>query len=421
MSPDPVAVLLERLIGLDAASLGPTALAAAVTERRRALDLPDTADYAGRLAHSPAEQAELIDRLVVPETWFFRGGADLFAHLAGEAAARTAGGGRPFRALCLPCSTGEEPYSLAIALAESGLPPARWEVEGIDLSPRLVAAARRGLYREFSLRQTDAGRRARYFRAVEGGWELDPAVRAHVRFRAGNVVDPGFLPDEGGAFDLILCRNLLIYLTPTARSAALDRLERLLTPDGLVGVGHAEPPNLTRRAFRRVGPEALFLFRREAARATPGSADSTRGSTMPTPRRGVPNPARGEGSRAPGAAQRNPGTESPPPPLPAPPPADPLTTARQLADAGRLADALAACQAHLDTAGPSADLFALIGVIRQSLGEIDSAAEAFRKALYLDPDHREALTHVMLLAVARGDAGRAAALRERLARSGGEP
>ena len=100
-----------------------------------------------------------------------------------------------------------------------------------------------------------------------------------------------------------------------------------------------------------------------------------------------------------------------------------LLLARRLADAGRLDEALAECQAGLGQGDPSADLFGLLGVIQQARGESDAAADAFRKALYLDPDHREALVHVMLLAARRGDTGRAAALRDRLARinPGGEP
>jgi chemotaxis protein methyltransferase WspC len=94
-----------------------------------------------------------------------------------------------------------------------------------------------------------------------------------------------------------------------------------------------------------------------------------------------------------------------------------LARARTLADAGRLDDALA----EVARAGPSADAFSLLGVIQQARGDRAAAAAAFRKALYLDPGHREALTHAMLLSAEQGDAGRAAVLRERLARTGGEP
>jgi chemotaxis protein methyltransferase WspC len=100
-----------------------------------------------------------------------------------------------------------------------------------------------------------------------------------------------------------------------------------------------------------------------------------------------------------------------------------LARARRLADAGRLEEALAECQSHLQAAGASADAYSLLGVIQQARGEAGAAAAAFRKALYLAPDHREAITHAMLLSAQRGDAAQAAALRERLKRidRGGEP
>jgi chemotaxis protein methyltransferase WspC len=410
----PVVGLLERRIGLDPASLGPTVLPTAVGDRMRSLGLADPAAYAGRLQDTAEEFQTLAERLVVPETWFFRG-AGLFDELARRAAAalQSSAPGRTFRALSLPCSTGEEPYSLAVALLDAGLDPDRWAIDGIDLSPRLIAAARRGVYREFSFRQTDAALRDRYFRPAADGWELAPAIRDRVRFRAGNLADPALLPDDSGAYDLVLCRNLLIYLTPAARRQALDTLGRLLAPGGLLGVGHAEPQMLAGRPFARVGPESCFLFRQESATTVdqPGQV-KTCFSPPPPVRQG---PAIGEG-RVQSIQCSVPGSHSPSVPRPkelisAEPP---LTRARSLADAGRLDEALAA----LPQAPPSADGYSLLGVIQQARGDRAAAAAAFRKALYLDPGHREALTHAMLLAAERGDAGQAAALRERLARIG---
>jgi chemotaxis protein methyltransferase WspC len=99
-----------------------------------------------------------------------------------------------------------------------------------------------------------------------------------------------------------------------------------------------------------------------------------------------------------------------------------LQHARQWADEGRLDDALVVCRKHLTQFGPSADAFSLLGIIHQALGQTPDATDAFRKALYLNPDHPEALTHAMLLSLRLGDETRTAALRERLARigSGGE-
>jgi chemotaxis protein methyltransferase WspC len=400
----PVIGLLERRIGLDPASLGASVLPTAVADEMRSLGLTDPVAYADRLSDQPDVFASLIDRLVVPETWFFRG-AGLFEELARVVARFSTG--RPFRALCVPCSSGEEPYSLAIALLEAGISPERWSIDGCDLSPRLIAAARRGVYREFSFRQTDHSLRDRYFRSTADGFELADQVRRLVRFDVGNLIDPGFLSGASGLYDLVLCRNVLIYLTPAARRQAVATLERILAPGGLLAVGPAEPQSLAGRPFRREGTEPYFLFRHAPAEMLLPS------STMTVGQKSLPDKKRRRPSRA---------TVAPAPLTPkqveARTEADtPLDRARRLADAGRLEDALT----EAAQASPSADAFSLVGVIQQARGDLAAAVAAFRKALYLNPVHSEALTHAMLIADHQGNADRAAILRERLARSGGEP
>jgi chemotaxis protein methyltransferase WspC len=398
----PVVDLLARRIGLDPAALGATVLPTAAAEGMRALGLADPAAYADALAARPEAFDALVERLVVSETWFFRGG-ELFTELARQVAGWQPAP-RPFRALSLPCSTGEEPYSLALALLEAGLPPERWAIDGIDLSPRHIEAARRGTYREFSFRQTEPALRDRYFRPAGDRWELSADVRGLVRFRVGNLLASPLATDVSGPYDLVLCRNLLIYLTSAARQQALAALERLLAPGGLLGVGHAEPQVLAGRPFRREGAESLFLFRHEPTPADCGLriVDCGLKNLPSNPQSAIRNPQSSRG------------------PLPE---EGALARARRLADGGRLDEALAECQASIQGGGPSADVYSLLGVIQQARGDRDGAAASFRKALYLDPDHREALTHAMLLSAQRGDAGQAAALRERMKRvaSGGEP
>jgi chemotaxis protein methyltransferase WspC len=410
-----VVELLQRRIGLDPTSLGSSVVPAAVADEMRSFGLRDATAYAGRLTSDPDAFAALVERLVVPETWFFRG-PGLFEELAHMVARFT--GGRAFRALSMPCSSGEEPYSLAVALFEAGVPPERWTIEGYDLSPRLIVAARRGVYREFSFRQTEPHLRDRYFRRVADGWVLAERVRGSVRFDVGNIADPAFLSGVPAVYDLILCRNLLIYLTPAARGQALTTLERLLVPGGLLAVGVAEPQALAGRPFRRAGSEPHFLFRYEP----PGNLKSDEDPRFKVVHRPAPvslpsaSPSAATSSVAGlcesgrphrGQLQKNRREQIS---------SHPLDRARRLADAGQLDDALA----EVSRAGSTADAFSLLGVIQQALGDRAAAASAFRKALYLDPAHREALTHAMLLANEQGDADRAAVLRERLARSGGE-
>jgi chemotaxis protein methyltransferase WspC len=394
----PVLDQLHARIGLSPEALGPSLVPAAVRDRMRRLGVDDSSAYAARLAGDPDEFQALVDEIVVPETWFFRGGA-LFPYLAQQIRQRAAP-----RTLSVPCSTGEEPYSLVIALKEAGVPERDGVVLGVDLSRGHVEHARRGRYGEFAFRQTPADLRGRYFRPVAGGWEIDPSVRAAVEIRQGNLLADDFLAGEP-PFDLIFCRNLFIYLHPAARQRALAALERLLAPDGWLCMGHAEPLPLLDGRFQRVGPEGHFLYRRAEGPSVRDAAQK-RSSTL------LRSVAKRDGRSA---ARR--AAVPPPPPAPAPPAPDPLAGARRLADGGRLAEALTLCQTLLAGAGPSADLFSLTGVIHQARQEPADAARCFRQALYLQPDHPEALLHLMVWCRQQGDHAQADLLRRRLGRS----
>src|SRR5262249_58883897 len=107
-----------------------------------------------------------------------------------------------------------------LALVQAAVPPATWLIEGVDVSTRHIERARQGRFGAFSFRQTPPDLRQRFFRLVDGAWELDPAIRSLVRFRQGNLLDPLFLGGEE-PFDLVFCRNLFIYFHADARRRAL--------------------------------------------------------------------------------------------------------------------------------------------------------------------------------------------------------
>jgi chemotaxis protein methyltransferase WspC len=398
-----VADLLRQRIGLDPASLGANVLPKLIATRMRALKLTDPQRYAEYLADSAEEFAAILEEVVVAETWFFRGGK-VFSFLV-ERIRRAESS--PFRILSVPCSTGEEPYSLALALLESGVPVENWTLEAVDLSERSLTKARRGCYRESAFREMPAALRRKYFHDCGDECELDASARKLVRFRQGNLLDAKLLEGEG-RFDLIFCRNVIIYLHEEARKRVIDNLDRLLSADGLLCMGHAEPMSLLDERFQTMGPHECFLFerkqqklprRRLEASSSPPSIDAAPRRRTPTRRRSAP-----PGQAIPIAS------------------VDLLAQARKEADAGSLDDALRNCRTHLAVAEPSAEVYCLLGVIHQARKEKTEASACFRKALYLDPQHEEALTHLLLLAQEDGDEAAALRLRQRLQRqaAGGE-
>lgn len=387
-------------LGIDPAAVGDSTVARAVAARMRATGATTPEGYLVRLQLAD-ELTALGEELLVPETWFFRGGRRLFDQL-GDFLSRRASSNpaRPARALCVPCSTGEEPYSLAIACHDRGLTAERVRIDGVDMSPAHLARAATAVYTASAVREPGCDPRSAHFRATGGRWELLPHLRQAVHFQRANFTDPAALAGVP-PYDLILCRNLFIYLTPDGRKRATAHLDRLLAVDGWLCLSPAEADRLPRGRFTPVGLPEWCIFRRADAAAPPSPK-------APEPPAGVAHPP-----------------PVPHPPCPQEPPALPeatrdspatLQTARTLADSGRLADARRVCERVIAADPVSADGHALLGVILMAEGKAAEAADLFRKTLYLAPDHPDALAHMLVLAERRQDAAQVIALRRRLAR-----
>ena len=407
-----VAAVLEKHLGLAAGSVGGQVLAAALRRRVDATGVADEAAYLRLLVADRAELAELTEAVVVPETWFFRY-PESYRHLAEWAPKRKAESGplKPLRVLSVPCSTGEEPYSIAIALLAAGLTGAGFKVDAVDVSRRAVEVARGGVYAPSAFRESVDVNHARYLERNGSEVRVAPEARAAVAFRQGNLVDPMFLAGEP-PYDAIFCRNVFIYLTADARKAAVAAFERLLAPGGLIYMGHAEPLALMDPRFKSVPPPQAFVFRRaaEAAPARPGpplfSSPAANALGGITARVGRPDLPAGRPTNPPAA----------PPKTPAPPP-EPvvplLTRAKAAADRGEVAEAVALCEQSIREGGPNPDAYALLGTVRLMAGNSAEAERLFTQALYLNPAHYDALVHMMALAENRGDPKAAAQFRRR--------
>jgi chemotaxis protein methyltransferase WspC len=397
--------LLREAIGLEPASIGAAAVDRAVQQRMRACRLKDADAYRALLEASASELQALIEAVVVPETWFFRD-PEAFAALARVAI--TAGPDTMLRVLSLPCSTGEEPYSIAMALLDAGVVPERFHIEAVDISARALAVAAQGVYGRNAFRGGGLEFRDRHFAAVPDGLRLSEPVRTRVRFRQGNIFAAGFELDTNG-YDAIFCRNLLIYFDRPTQDRAVAVLERLLAPAGLLFVGPSETGLLMSHGFSSAQWPLAFAFRRPGARADLSVVPPRRAApTRPTPARPIARPV----------PRPNPA----PSPLPMPAPAwtspvvDDMARAALLADQGRLEEAARLCEAHLRAHGASADGFALMGLIRDAGGATAEAAGFYRKALYLDHAHAGALSHLALLLEKQGDVSGAQRLRDRARR-----
>ncbi len=400
----------ERL-GMDPHSLGLSALPQAVEKRMKARGVKSAEEYLGLLTRDRSENDSLADELVVPESWFFRGGRALFTRMAEFVAARIASRTthREVRILSIPCSTGEEPYSLAIACHECFIPPTDYRIDAVDVSAKHLERAEAARFSAFSYREAGNDIRPAYFRQNGDRWELLPHLQQLVRFRVANLTDPAFLIQEQ-PYDLIVCRNVFIYLTPDGKRRAMASLDRLLAIDGLMCLTPGEADRLPPGQFTLAVQGEFGLYRRVCAEPVVLATETQ--TRTPEPKTPLP--------RQVGHFQA-PLVEKPPVVLASPlvepqPRVSPLDLARQLADLGQLTEARASCERAIRESGVSAAGYTLLGTIHLAEGRTDEAAETFRRALYLDPQHKEAITHMIVVNDRKGNTTQAEALRRRLAR-----
>ena len=403
---------LKERIGLDVTSVGPAIIERAVRQRSTANHALTADDYWHRLQGSRDEQQALIEAVIVPETWFFRY-PESFATLAKLAATRLAqiNNLRALRILSLPCSTGEEPYSIAMALLDAGLKPHQFKVEGLDVSPLSVEKARRAVYGKNSFRGQDIEFRERYFTAENEGYRLDERVLDQVRLQVGNLLDPTLLANEP-AYDFVFCRNLLIYFDLPTQQQVFEVLKRLTHVDGVLFIGPAEGSLLGRFGMRSIGIPQSFAFSRQAA-PEPVTAflPTVLPILQPQPQPVRPMaPARPRPFAAVAPAPR--AVKTPPPDA-----AALLVNIAALANEGKSAEARAACESYLRSHEPVAQVFYWLGLLSDIAGSALEAQGFYRKALYLEPQHPDALMHLAALLQSQGDTAGARRLQDRAARS----
>ena len=432
--------LLRQKIGLNAAAIGSNTIARAVRHRMSKCSLDDIAAYLTQLQTSAAELKALIEAIVVPETWFFRD-REPFVLLAHYVMSEwlPAHPNPVLRVLSAPCSTGEEPYSIAIALLEAGLKESQFQIDAVDISHKALAKARQAVYDDYSFRgksaigpqletqgsEKNSFLKTRYFQRVAEGYQLNESVRRTVNFIQENVLEPQLLINQP-RYDVIFCRNLLIYLDQTARRQTVRRLDYLLVKHGLFFVGHSEMGQLPPTHFSPVRHALAFAFRKvDAATTTPvqpstawgqhrkrSAVQSLTKSTVLGTQSVEAKPAKINSA----SAEWQSAAISPQVAAEAPTKTLSLSTAQGLADKGQLTEAVVACETFLNHDPRCAEAYCLLGQLYQATEQEAQAEQCFRKAVYLQPQHEEALLHLVLLKEQSGDVATASVLRQRLQR-----
>jgi chemotaxis protein methyltransferase CheR len=358
----------------------------------------DPAAHAGRICAGDAPLQAFLEELAVGETYFFRDPAQWqFVEQVVLPAVARRGPGEGLRAWSAGCASGEEPYTLAILLEEAGLGGGRSRVVATDLSEAALARARRAEYSLWSLRGEGAWRARRHLREQGGRFRLDETIARTVKFARLNLAEAGYPSAARGLadLDLVLCRNVLIYVDAGHLAPIARRLYESLAPGGWLITGASDPSVAAHAGFEpRTGPHGT-AWRRPPLRGEAGRRAAPR-AVRPAARALVRPAAR--------AARR---AATPPPAAAAPVDPD-CADCRALLDAGRLPEALSAVDAALGRTPLRADLHLLRAIAMSELGRLDEAEASTRRAQYLARDEPFIPFFLALVRLQRG-AGAAAA------------
>jgi chemotaxis protein methyltransferase CheR len=243
-----------------------------VRARIRELGVGSLNEYYQYLRFHPnrePELARLASLITNNETYFFRETHQfdiLIRHVIPPLKASLRE--RPLKILCAGCSSGEEAYSLVIALQNAGLDALglTWEIDAHDLDPVQIAKGREAVYEGGSLRACDADARRRYFSPIGSAYRLKDRHRQGVRFFETNLVNPTRWLGPG-VYDVVLCRNMLIYFTPRAFTGVIDLFARSIRSGGYLMLGHSESLLDRNTPFAPVLLDGGVVYRKRAAAA----------------------------------------------------------------------------------------------------------------------------------------------------------
>ena len=270
------AELIEKRLGLQYCGSSLSELEAIVAARMRALQCRSFDAYLKRLQSELSihdELRELAAKLTIGESYFFRSPEQLsvFSEVALPRLSRR-DPIRPIRILSAGCSSGEEPYTLAMTLRELGpLAPAGVSILGIDINPEALAKARRGSYSAWAMRATPPDRIEKYFRRERRRFVLDESVQAMVRFDERNIAHEDYQFWQPHRFDIIFCRNVIMYLSARVVGEVIARFARVLAPDGFLFLSHAEPLRGISQAFHVEHAPGTFYYVPRDPREAPTS------------------------------------------------------------------------------------------------------------------------------------------------------
>lgn len=403
---DRIIQLLKNGIGLDASTIGERTVEKILTQRMMICKIDSIDDYYQLLCRDPNEVNELLEFAVIPETWFFRDSRPfevMFRQMQSELLKNRQ---RQFNILSIPCSTGEEPFSIAMHLIDNGLPEQSFNIDAVDISQRALDYAAQATYGKNSFRGNGyQPYQHKYFHQQGELFKLDETIQNKVNFSRLNILHGD--EHRWQKYDFILCRNLLIYFDLPTKYTAFSNLAKLLKKTGLLFIGHSEFGAVPKDIFKNMGSEyafALCLHEHPDTVVKPEQTAPVKKPVLKTVQRANFEHHIRAVENAADKLQDNETEQL-------------LQQAERLANSAQYAQAEHICQQLISRDASQVKAFYLLGLIASGKQDIPVAESMFRKTIFLDPRHYEALSHLSLLLEKKGDHKNAELFRQRASRT----
>ena len=403
-----IASILKDNIGLDFNTIGKTSIEKILIQRMMSCKIDSIDDYYQHLINNRTELNELLEFAVIPETWFFRDIRPFNIIKKHIQTALLKNRNKCFNILSIPCSTGEEPYSVAMHLIDNGLPGTSFNIDAVDISQRALQFAQQAQYGKNSFRGNNYQEyKGKYFTNKGNYYQLDEKISDKVSFNKLNILqDDSALKNK---YDFILCRNLLIYFDVKTKEVAFKNLSSLMKNTGLLFIGHSEFGAVPKEIFKNLGSSISFALTKKE---NPDYTEET------------------DQNSAPNSLRKNNVNEKTKPvkkvsfsSLIQERPQEPsiiddkakclLDDANSLANSGQYDKAEQLCQKYIDVYGENETAYYLLGTIASGKQQVDIAESMLRKAIFLNPKHYEALIHLSLLLQQKGDVENAELVKKR--------
>ncbi|GAV30886.1 protein methyltransferase frzF [Coriobacteriaceae bacterium EMTCatB1] len=371
--------------------------------RATRLGLSSFSEYFAVLERDEHELNELLNLVTINETSFFRFPQQFEAlrtRVLPEIMANKPDSNRTIRIWSAGCSTGEEPYSIAMTVIDAGILSLGWRVQilGTDVSTRALNVAKKGEYPKRSLLNVPSEVLARHFEPVPGGYAVAPHVRSLVDFGYHNLIKEPYPLALMGNWDIIFCRNVTIYFKLESTKRVVSNFFNSLNEGGYLFIGHSETLSQINDQFEAVEVGGVFLYRKPKTRRGIGiAARKPAGAPMPPaepPALGQREAAVGRSSRTTGRKPERDAEQHSAARRPRPAPRassseaqapDPVQAARAALEEGRVAEALELAQRIIASDPNNADGHLIVAYVHADAGDYAAALESCHRALAINP------------------------------------